>query len=370
MILFERIAGRFLGPEDRWPPPWLGPRGRETRVLLHIGMHKTGTTTIQSALRSHRMALARLGILYPRLGAVDVHHGLARAWVRILSEDYDLAGGPEAAWERLAEHYAGSRRLVVLSSEEFSRLGGVAPVDPAGLRARAAAIGRVEVLCVLRGQIAFAQSVYAQISRRRRPEPPQAIVRNLLTTGLVHRPSTDGGGLFADYGALYDRLLSGFAPEELHFLSFEAAAAGPGSVTGAFFRALGLDGRRALRFGVPAENVSPPALAVWAAAELAGPGRGPVPPALVAAAAAALSAEFGTARSSIFTREEAARLAAHFNPLNRALAARIGRLQPGFALPELGPEPGAVHREDLTPAFWARLRAAAAAGGEDGAAGG
>lgn len=36
-----------------------------TKVILHVGTHKTGTTSIQAALAASRPALQAAGILYP-----------------------------------------------------------------------------------------------------------------------------------------------------------------------------------------------------------------------------------------------------------------------------------------------------------------
>ncbi len=44
-----------------------------TRFVIHIGMHKTGTTSIQAALHGARDALAERGVLYPDLGPNHSH---------------------------------------------------------------------------------------------------------------------------------------------------------------------------------------------------------------------------------------------------------------------------------------------------------
>jgi hypothetical protein len=45
-------------------------------VLLHIGVHKTGTTALQAALADARAELAQAGVLYPQSASVDqaAHH--------------------------------------------------------------------------------------------------------------------------------------------------------------------------------------------------------------------------------------------------------------------------------------------------------
>lgn len=356
MSLGEALRRRLLS--HRWPPPWIGPSRGRTRLILHIGLHKTATTTIQIALRTHALRLARMGILFPRICTSGTHHGLAKRWVPRLGPDYDLPGGPLAGWERLAREFAGSGRTVVLSSEEFSRVVAGPRGQLAELKSLLSAFDEVEVLCVLRGQIGFAQSVYVQISRHSLPPAPGYLAGAAIRKGLA-------GGLIADYGLLHERLCRAFAPGQIRYLCYDTAAAEPGSVPGAFFRAIGVPPAAVPALAVPAANVSRPPLAVWAANALM-QGR-PGPHALVMLAARALEEVHGPGRTScIFSRDEAARLAEHFNARNAAFAALVQETQPGFAMAPLAVDEGAIHREDLGRPFWRRLRElrAAAPGGD------
>ncbi|SLN69120.1 hypothetical protein [Roseisalinus antarcticus] len=95
-----------------------------TRIVLHIGMNKTGSTAIQSFFLDNAAALGRQGVLYPETGRgrFRQHLELARAL------GFDLGGrpapetGPEALRRALdAEIARAGADLVVLSSENFSR---------------------------------------------------------------------------------------------------------------------------------------------------------------------------------------------------------------------------------------------------------
>jgi hypothetical protein len=44
------------------------------KIIIHIGMNKTGTSALQSYLYSNRKELAKNGILYPKTGLVDSAH--------------------------------------------------------------------------------------------------------------------------------------------------------------------------------------------------------------------------------------------------------------------------------------------------------
>jgi hypothetical protein len=80
------------------------------KLVLHIGMEKTGSTSIQTCLDLNQKKLAALGILYPQLGKVSAHHyELAH-----LKQDPGLY-----ARELAAE--ADDYETIIVSSEHFSR---------------------------------------------------------------------------------------------------------------------------------------------------------------------------------------------------------------------------------------------------------
>lgn len=84
-------------------------------IILHIGLHKAGSTTVQTYLRDNAEALAAAGVLYPAIGRAErsiAHHRLAA----------DLRAGEADAsqWAAIrslsAEH---PDKRVVISSEGF-----------------------------------------------------------------------------------------------------------------------------------------------------------------------------------------------------------------------------------------------------------
>lgn len=102
------------------------------RLLLHVGVHKTGTTAIQSALAALRPDLAGRGIAYPDLrpvtgGSVRDHNALAHA---IAHEG--LRAGLRRWRLRRALLAARGRARTVLSAEAIARhtLGRPDRADP------------------------------------------------------------------------------------------------------------------------------------------------------------------------------------------------------------------------------------------------
>lgn len=92
------------------------------KIFLHIGTHKTGTTSLQSFMDFNRNSLHEQGILYPKTGWYHhSQHMLAFQLKNILPPgmpDYD-----ENIWNDLRneiDSFSGSR--VLISSEEFSTI--------------------------------------------------------------------------------------------------------------------------------------------------------------------------------------------------------------------------------------------------------
>ena len=95
----------------------------EPRVVLHVGLPKTGTTYLQGVLAHHRDALRTAGVLYPFLGPQAMFLGAVE--VRGSHEKFglstaDVAGTWRALCERVREHHGTS----VISHEI---LGGAEP---------------------------------------------------------------------------------------------------------------------------------------------------------------------------------------------------------------------------------------------------
>jgi len=85
-------------------------------VLLHIGVHKTGTTAIQASLAAARSQLRRNGVTYPgrrvshylaSLAALETRRGWAKGGQMV----------PAEQWDRLVEDVWSTSDKVVVSSE-------------------------------------------------------------------------------------------------------------------------------------------------------------------------------------------------------------------------------------------------------------
>src|SRR5580698_2104336 len=87
-------------------------------AFIHCGLHKTGTTALQNALRDYADALPAAGLFVPRSGRIDVlgggHHNLA--WRLTGDHRLDRTVDHLAA---LGEELAGRSGNPILSSEDL-----------------------------------------------------------------------------------------------------------------------------------------------------------------------------------------------------------------------------------------------------------
>ena len=309
------------------------------RLVLHIGTHKTGTTSIQDTCEENRMVLAKAGLNYPKLHRG--HHGLLMDWVP-LPKAYKLSGTPEIHWRNIADHVKGRDATVLISSEEFSRGEPGSSVDFDMLKSWTSEIDEIQIVCFVREQVSFLQSVFLEIARTRptTPWPP------FLPNALEHKFAS---GVFLDYGQLLDHLLQFFARDQIKFLSFADAVKHPKGPTGHLLDALGF-GHVTDEIEPIRSNVSEAPLAYWLAHMIAKP-RHPDPE-LLRLFADRIDTFPGGQKSLIFNRAEIRQIAETFGPLNAAFQERAPELPPDALKIDLEKIDQMVRRDKLAPWFW------------------
>lgn len=317
------------------------------KLVLHIGTHKTATTTIQDTFWTNAELLEEHGVIYPRLGRTTGHHGLVMDWAA-LPEVYRLPDGSAGTLRKLAETWGDKDVTVVLSSEELSRGDPRSLVDFSALRAAAEGFDQIEVLCVLRAQWQFLQSIYLERSKTINPPRPPEYVEKAIKTGMVE-------GLWIDYTKLYDTLAQSFAAEEITLMDFGTASSAEGGILGSVLAHLGCD--------LPAEdlapvnngrsNVSPMSLGTWAANVLADPLK--APDWLIDMTTSVLKNQYGEdIRPCLFTREEFAQLEHHFVAQNQTLYERLPAHLSDFRISGMGTGKYNLFRQRINGEFWQR----------------
>lgn len=126
-------------------------------VILHIGRHKTGTTSIQEFLSDQAPALARRGVCYPRAGRGAVgkpdehaHHALA-----LMLANRPRVNEIEAMRADLFRE-VGDAHTIAISSEVFQNISDLAPLQALFKDST------VIVVCYLREMLSYAASAYAE----------------------------------------------------------------------------------------------------------------------------------------------------------------------------------------------------------------
>jgi len=115
-------------------------------LYIHIGPHKTGTTTIQQNLDANREALAKLGYIFPATAKhTHGHHGL----VGELNKSYWYIH-KTSHLQALKSEIIGANKHVILSSEGFSKIEEAAPLEK--LRDTFKAHFTIKIIAYLRQQ--------------------------------------------------------------------------------------------------------------------------------------------------------------------------------------------------------------------------
>lgn len=144
--------------------------GSHKQLILHIGRAKSGTSTLQTYLTTHREKLAAQGICFPRAGCGTsaAHHDLAHAC---------LADHPNngllLSMRSALEAEAAPFDTVIVSSEAFQNLHASAALNfmfgqpgprlfGRSLLWRTARSYRIKTICYVREFLEFAASSYAQ----------------------------------------------------------------------------------------------------------------------------------------------------------------------------------------------------------------
>lgn len=139
-------------------------------VVVHIGVHKTGTTALQAALANARGDLTEHGVRYP--GRRQAHHGAA---ISVIGKTWGWSGngGQQKArenFDRLSRQVAAHAGRVIVSSEHWCE----APDDVVQETVTAFNPARVHVVVTLRNignLLASSYQQYLKYGLRARYEP-------------------------------------------------------------------------------------------------------------------------------------------------------------------------------------------------------
>lgn len=135
-----------------------------TRVIIHIGLHKTGTSAIQEFCAQNRNQLLDQAIDYTEIGLHETgHHILSHKWPGWLDES-SFSEASDSAWDRLADYArADDGKTVLISSENFCGLGNKKYFEESLSFIRdKLSEAKVEIIAYVRRQDDFAESLFKQ----------------------------------------------------------------------------------------------------------------------------------------------------------------------------------------------------------------
>jgi len=189
-----------------------------TRLYLHIGHYKTGTSAIQAFCHQHADAFAQIGLYYPKAGrgpsAKTNHAGLALP----IAKDHGFAppkwyqGGydTDATFEALHDELGREKPdKALISSEELIQLALRDDPDAAiaDLKRRLAPYD-VRVILYLREPLSLLKSWYSQVAKGPRP------VRTFPSFFMAR------DARFFGQGALYDAFARVFGADKMILRSY------------------------------------------------------------------------------------------------------------------------------------------------------
>ena len=133
-------------------------KNSEQRIYLHIGRHKSGTSSIQNFICNNRDLFNNYDLYYPKAGIRGIaHHDLAGLFRHsLVKSEIDKKNAIESALiEQLHEEIDQQEKDVLISSEDFQNS------NPELIKAAFEGY-EVIVLIYIRNQIDYVASAYAQ----------------------------------------------------------------------------------------------------------------------------------------------------------------------------------------------------------------
>lgn len=205
----------------------------DRRIYLHIGLPKTGTTSLQDILWHHRDRVATNGLYYPGLDSA-AHHSAA---MDLYPERYGQWLEPRlaGAWDLLVSQVKDSEMSSVISTELL------APASPAEAQRALSSLSFAEVhlVCTARDPARQVPSVWQENIKTRHTTGFPEFLRALRASEL-----DETGKLFWDYQDL-PRVLrtwgGGLPPERVHVVTVPPPGTSNRLLWQRFCAVLGLD---------------------------------------------------------------------------------------------------------------------------------
>lgn len=190
----------------------------ERVAVIHVGTHKTGTTSLQARLALNQELLRQRGVCYPKAGRfLYGQHNLA--WE--LNDDVDqFAPNRGTVIDLLAEIERERSAAVVLSSEDFEYLYRL-PERLSYLRDALRSVGYTSrVVISFREPVSYIESLYAELRKHGMSRSLREVVAEVIECGGLSVGCWD---FRLDYQQLLDGFVGVFGKEHVTVVRYDAS---------------------------------------------------------------------------------------------------------------------------------------------------
>ncbi len=198
---------------------------RKPVLLLHVGMHKTGTTSLQARCQEHSAELRSHGLLYPAAGQSDLYPNHNQIAKNLLG-DTRGTGRQGALGEILEEIEASRCERVLVSGEDLSRLWQ-RPDLLERLRSSFESLGyEVHVLLGCRQPESFVPALYGTLVRQGMGVERSQFEREARETGQVTVPALVNWPrrvFCTEPVELEQAFADAFGPDRMHVVDYDAS---------------------------------------------------------------------------------------------------------------------------------------------------
>jgi hypothetical protein len=175
----------------------------QRRVLLHVGLHKTGTTALQLFLSKFARHLQAQGVVYPKSGrpqaSLEAHHNVA--WQLAGDRRYRSSAG---TLDEVASEISSFPGDAILSSEDFETILGT-PVRFLPLLNHPLLKEHAFTIAFwVRDQASYLESLFFQMLNHRMAEEAARFCESALAHGEIRY---EDWTFHTDYQSIYARLL-------------------------------------------------------------------------------------------------------------------------------------------------------------------
>jgi len=315
----------------------------ERTLYLHVGTHKTGTTSIQAFLAMNAAALASVGVYVARTGRPARRCGSLNIGNHNVA--WDLSALPnfrpdEGTFEELiAELAACDAPTAVVSSEDLEWLHDKPETLARVLEAVRSAGFELRIVAYLRAQPEYIQALYTENAKAGYPLNFAAVLAGMLERGawVTTNPPVSTS---LDYAAFLDGFASVVGRERLIVRAYRPGGK-PSDLLGEFLQIAGAGGLPFEALLQPAAlNPTPSLLAALTAiyepiARL--DPSAPPPGEIVASVLEPADRQLVLDKFDVLTLEETRRVYERFAPSNRDVERRYGATAPMCVESDLRP---------------------------------